>query len=336
MATNNLPTFYPGQQQMGNLQPSQYQQQGGGIYQGNQGVTQGFGSAPVSQQNQQYLYGNQYGLNNNNQGVPSYQTPQRMASQRVMQQSPQTMTSPIIQQQAPMIQQQVPIIQQQQAPIIQQYQAPIIQQQQVQQTVQQYQPSVIHNVEHVPVIHELHHVNRPINVVSVDEIEGPWRSKVLLLEKQLIELQLMLKKGPVKQLQSKQVVVEDEGKIRQLQSEIERLQGILRENQKEIEELEQQINEATYSLENADEQAASQVEAQSQELAKWKKKFSDLNKQYHDIEEDITMTEAQIESIQKRKMITQTSSTIKTTSKVQGGTYADGDVRKSGFSNRNY
>ncbi|CAD8118890.1 unnamed protein product [Paramecium sonneborni] len=327
MATNNLPTFYPGQQQMGNIQTSQYQPQGGAIYQGNQGLQQGFGSNSVIQQNPQFQYGNQYGLNMNNQGVPSYQTPQRIVSQRAIQQSPQAV-------QAPFIQQQAPIIQQQQMPIIQQYQAPIIQQQQVQQTVQQ-QPSVIHNVEHVPVIHELHHVNRPINVVSVDEIEGPWRSKVLLLEKQLIELQLMLKKGPTKQVQSKQVVVEDEGRIRQLQSEIERLQGILRDNQKEIDELEQLINEATYSLENADEQAASQVEAQSQELAKWKKKFSDLNKQYHDIEEDITMTEAQIESIQKRKMITQTTSSIKTTSKVQGGTYGDGDVRKSGFSNRN-
>ncbi|CAD8205727.1 unnamed protein product [Paramecium pentaurelia] len=304
MATNNFPTFYPGQQSMTNVQPSLYQQQGGPIYQGNQGITQGLSSPSVIQQNQQIQYGNQYGLNGANYGVPSYSTPQRIVSQRVMQQSPQVITSPIIQQQ------------------------------QVQQTVQQ--PSVIHNVEHVPVIHELHHVNRPINVISVDEIEGPWRSKVLLLEKQLIELQLMLKKGPVKQVQSKQVVVEDEGKIRQLQSEIERLQGILRENQKEIDELQQQINDATYNLENAEEQASAQVEAQSQELAKWKKKFSELNKKFHDIEEDITMTEAQIESIQKRKMVTQTTSTIKTTAKTSGGTYGDGDVRKSGYSNRNY
>ncbi|CAD8095033.1 unnamed protein product [Paramecium primaurelia] len=325
MATNNLPTFYPGQQSMTNVQPSVYQQQGGPIYQGNQALPQVLGSPSGIQQNQQITYGNQYGLNVPNYGVPSYQTPQRIMSQRVMQQSPQAITSPIIQQQAPMIQQQIPIIQQS---------APIIQQQSVQSTVQQ--PSVIHNVEHVPVIHELHHVNRPINVVSVDEIEGPWRSKVLLLEKQLIELQLMLKKGPVKQVQSKQVVVEDEGKIRQLQSEIERLQGILRENQKEIDELQQQINDATYNLENAEEQASAQVEAQSQELAKWKKKFQELNKKFHDIEEDITMTEAQIESIQKRKMITQTTSTVKTTAKTSGGTYGDGDVRKSGFSNRNY
>ncbi|CAD8162203.1 unnamed protein product [Paramecium octaurelia] len=313
MATNNLPTFYPGQQSMANVQPSLYQQQGAPIYQSNQGLPQVLGSSSGIQQNQQIPYGNQYGINVPNQGVPSYQTPQRIVSQRVMQQSPQVVTSPIIQQQVPIIQQQT---------------------QNIQSSVQQ--PSVVHNVEHVPVIHELHHVNRPINVVSVDEIEGPWRSKVLLLEKQLIELQLMLKKGPVKQVQSKQVVVEDEGKIRQLQSEIERLQAILRENQKEIDELQQQINDATFNLENAEEQASSQVEAQQEELAKWKKKFSDLNKKFHDIEEDITMTEAQIESIQKRKMVTQTTSTVKTTAKTSGGTYGDGDVRKSGFSNRNY
>ncbi|CAD8199310.1 unnamed protein product [Paramecium octaurelia] len=310
MATNNLPTFYPGQSSMTNVQPSIFQQQGGPIYQGNQGIPQGLGSPSVMQQNQQIAYGNQYGLNGTNYGVPSYQSPQRIVSQRVMQQSPQVITSPIIQQQGPPIQQQV------------------------QSSVQQ--PSVIHNVEHVPVIHELHHVNRPINVISVDEIEGPWRSKVLLLEKQLIELQLMLKKGPVKQVQAKQIVVEDEGKIRQLQSEVERLQAILRENQKEIDELQQQINDATFNLENAEEQASSQVEAQQEELAKWKKKFSELNKKFHDIEEDITMTEAQIESIQKRKLVTQTTSTVKTTAKTSGGTYGDGDVRKSGFSNRNY
>lgn len=44
-------------------------------------------------------------------------------------------------------------------------------------------------------MHELHHVNRAVSVVSVEEIEGPWRSKVLKLEKQLLELELMVKKN---------------------------------------------------------------------------------------------------------------------------------------------
>lgn len=39
-----------------------------------------------------------------------------------------------------------------------------------------------------------------------------------------------------------------------------------------------------------------------------------MNKKYHDIEEDITMTEAQIESIQKRKQVVTTTSTVKMTS----------------------
>jgi hypothetical protein len=42
---------------------------------------------------------------------------------------------------------------------------------------------LVQEIEHVPSIHEVHHVNRPINVISMDELEGPWRSKKILLEK---------------------------------------------------------------------------------------------------------------------------------------------------------
>lgn len=42
---------------------------------------------------------------------------------------------------------------------------------------------LVREIEEVPIIHEIHHVNRPINVISMDEIEVPWRSKQILLEK---------------------------------------------------------------------------------------------------------------------------------------------------------
>lgn len=64
-------------------------------------------------------------------------------------------------------------------------------------------------------VHELHHVNRAVSVVSVEEIEGPWRSKVIKLEKQLLELELMVKKNAGRPIvETKQVVVEDQNAVR--------------------------------------------------------------------------------------------------------------------------
>lgn len=51
-------------------------------------------------------------------------------------------------------------------------------------------------MEHVPVVHELHHVHRNVAVVNVEEIEAPWRTKVIKLERQMLELELLLKKQP--------------------------------------------------------------------------------------------------------------------------------------------
>ncbi|CAD8119272.1 unnamed protein product [Paramecium sonneborni] len=234
---------------------------------------------------------------------------QRVPVQFVQQSIGQSIRQPIVRSSSPLNQQKVYYTQSIQ-PVYRLYNEPI-------QVVQQApQVNVVREIEEVPIIHEVHHINRPINVIAMDEIEGPWKSKQILLEKQLIELQLMLKRGPQKKNEIKQVIVEDEGRIRYLEQQIEKLKGILNENEEEIQNLESQVDQAQYNLENAEEEANGQIEEQNRELAKWKKKFQDLNKQYHDIEEDITMTEAQIESIQKRKFLTQTSSSIKTSSKV--------------------
>ncbi|CAD8182807.1 unnamed protein product [Paramecium pentaurelia] len=251
------------------------------------------------------------------------------SSQRIQvfqQQIPQSIRQPIVRASSPLNQQKVYYTQSVQ-PVYRLYNEPI-------QVVVQQPPQVniVHEIEDAPIIHEVHHVNRPINVISMDEIQGPWKSKQILLEKQLIELQLMLKHGPQRKIETKQIIVEDEARIRQLEQEIEKLKHILNENEEEIQNLESLVDQAQYNLENAEEQASSQVEEQNRELAKWKKKFQDLNKKYHDIEEDITMTEAQIESIQKRKMITQTSST-KTTSKINQ--LRDSGLRRSSVT-KNY
>ncbi|CAD8206552.1 unnamed protein product [Paramecium octaurelia] len=255
---------------------------------------------------------------NLSQPLLSNQSSQRI---QVIQQSiPQSIRQPnIVRASSPLTQQKVYYTQSVQ-PVYRLYNEPI-------QVIAQQPPpqvNVVREIEEVPIIHEVHHVNRPINVISMDEIEGPWKSKQILLEKQLIELQLMLKHGPQRKVETKQIIVEDEARIRELEQQIEQMKHILNENEEEIQHLESLVDQAQYNLENAEDQASSQVEEQNRELAKWKKKFQDLNKKYHDIEEDITMTEAQIESIQKRKMVTQTSSTTKTTSKVN-------QMRDSGF-----
>ena len=46
-------------------------------------------------------------------------------------------------------------------------------------------------------------------MVGIQEIETPWRSKVTSLEKQLIELELMVRKGGPRKLEQQTVTVED-------------------------------------------------------------------------------------------------------------------------------
>jgi hypothetical protein len=50
-------------------------------------------------------------------------------------------------------------------------------------------------------------------VVGIEEVELPWKSKVTALEKQLIELELILKKGGIKRTETKNVTVEDTKKV---------------------------------------------------------------------------------------------------------------------------
>ncbi|CAK63053.1 unnamed protein product (macronuclear) [Paramecium tetraurelia] len=249
-----------------------------------------------------------YPQQNRNLSMSLFQTPspQRLPQPMIQQSTPQSIGKPTIAPPSPLY------LQQSQSPqSVQPRYQQLIQTQVPQVNISNYvyiAISLVREIEEVPVVHEVHHVNRPINVISMAEIEAPWRSKQILLEKQLIELQLVLKYGSPKKVETRHIIVEDESRIRELEQEIEKLKQLMRENEENIQNLESLVDQAQNNLENVEEQVQNQLEEQHAELARWRKKFQELNKKYHDLEEEITMTEAQIESIQKRAIITQSSS----------------------------
>ncbi|CAD8092714.1 unnamed protein product [Paramecium primaurelia] len=266
-----------------------------------------------------------YSTQGRNQSNSIFSTPSAPKAQLpfIQQSIPQSIIKPIVRSPSPINQQKFHQTQPIQSRNIQYYESPQVQ--------KAPQVKIVHEIEQVPIIHELHHVNRPINVISMDEIEVPWRSKQILLEKQLIELQLMLRRNPQERSERKKIIVEDEARIKELEQEIAKLRLIVQENEQNIQNYYGQVEQAQQNIENAEEQASEQIEEQNRELAKWKKKFQDLNKKYHDLEEEITMTEAQIESIQKRKMTTQkiTSNKITSNSRVRDSGLIGSSVKKN-------
>ncbi|CAD8185752.1 unnamed protein product [Paramecium octaurelia] len=243
-----------------------------------------------------------YPQQSRNLSMSLFQTPspQRLPQSLVQQSTPQSVGKPNVAPPSPLYVKQV------QSPQLAQSAQP-----KYQQMIQTQAPQVhiICEIKELPVVHEVHHVNRPINVISMAEIEAPWRK-------------------------TRHIIVEDESKIRELEQEIQKLQHIMRENEENIQNLESLVDQAQNNLENVEEQVQNQLEEQHAELARWRKKFQELNKKYHDLEEEITMTEAQIESIQKRAIVTQTSSS-KLISKSRVG-QTGGSAQRVASVNRNF
>ncbi|CAD8122576.1 unnamed protein product [Paramecium sonneborni] len=259
---------------------------------------------------QQYQKSPQNGIM---QSPQTYQSNQQFSSPYQVPQSQQFLQQPqLLQTQLPAQQNQIlPVTSQQLAPV--QSQSPITIRPpyqpigvQVASPIQPVsfkvaptvQPAVIQKpvtVQPQTQVQEFRHVERPLQVITVDEIEAPWRLKCATLERQILELQIQIRKNNGTILQETVEEVQDDTKVKNL--ELQKL-----ELEQKIHNDEQLMNELRARLEELRQEyeiiITEKVTYASNEVETWMKKYSNLEKNYAESSQKIANLKRQLAQVE--------------------------------------
>lgn len=95
--------------------------------------------------------------------------------------------------------------------------------------VQKINVESIHEVDHKYAMHEVHHIERPLRLQTLEQVTRSWEAKHLVLERQRANLQNLLDRGMLYGKQEKrEIKVENGYKLVQVQGEIQALEDQIR------------------------------------------------------------------------------------------------------------
>ncbi|CAD8185394.1 unnamed protein product [Paramecium octaurelia] len=221
------------------------------------------------------------------------QSPNYNNGQMISPQQRQLMGSPQSQQMKQLQLQQSPIIptrQTQQNPINMSNPKtirPTNQSQKVGQSSQSSQPQVQ--------AQEFRHIERPLQVVKADDIEAPWKSKCAALERQILELQIQIKKNNGTIIEENVQEVQDDTKVKNLLN-------LKQELEKKISDDEEFMKELRLKLQELQEEyqviITEKVTYASNEVETWMKKYTNLEKNYKESQQKISDLKRQLAQVE--------------------------------------
>ncbi|CAD8200674.1 unnamed protein product [Paramecium pentaurelia] len=261
------------------------------------------------------------------QSPQTYQTQQQFSSPYQIPQSQQYLQQPQIRQpQLPVQQNQIlPVTSQAFAPVRSQspinvrpsYQqvnfqvAPPVQQVYVQQQPVTVQPQTQ--------VQEFRHVERPLQVITVDEIEAPWRLKCATLERQILELQIQIRKNNGTIVEETVQEVQDDTRVKNLELQKLELEQKIHDDEQLMEELRIRLEELRQEYEII---ITEKVTYASNEVETWMKKYANLEKNYAesnqkiaDLKRQLAQVEAADKAMQDQKK-TEVRSEVRRSSKM--------------------
>ncbi|CAD8190949.1 unnamed protein product [Paramecium octaurelia] len=151
-------------------------------------------------------------------------------------------------------------------------------------------------------LHEVVKIEKPFYITSVEEVERYWKAKELMLLRQKSQLEFEIKLQA--QLANKKPVilkVEPLQEITQTEVEIQQLEILLKNQNKQINELKLESEELDVKFENLlDQDNDTQFLRYEKQLKHIQQSFKDLNRRFHETEEQISMKENEIESRKKQ------------------------------------
>ncbi|CAD8196656.1 unnamed protein product [Paramecium octaurelia] len=246
------------------------------------------------------------------QSPQTYQPQQQFSSPYQIPQSQQFLQQPQIRQpQLPLQQNQIlPVTSQPFIPARQQ--SPISVRPSYQPVTVQVAPPVQQMVLQQPVavqpqtqVQEFRHVERPLQVITVDEIEAPWRLKCATLERQILELQIQIRKNNGTIVEETVQEIQDDTKVKNLELQKLELEQKIHEDEQLMDELRNRLEELRQEYEVI---ITEKVTYASNEVETWMKKYANLEKNYAqstqkiaDLKRQLAQVEAADKAMQEQK-----------------------------------
>ncbi|CAD8161885.1 unnamed protein product [Paramecium pentaurelia] len=163
-----------------------------------------------------------------------------------------------------------------------------------------YVPQTIQSKPNVlPTVYQ----EKPTQVINMDEIEAPWRLKCATLERQILELQIQLRKGPGP-TEPDAIEVIDDTRLRELESKKAQLQQMIQDRDREISELENQIHQQQESIEI---QIQERTVHYSNEIETWQKRFQQLERDYQQSQRQLQDLQEEQKRLEKQNQDVRTS-----------------------------
>lgn len=139
---------------------------------------------------------------------------------------------------------------------------------------------------------EIHHIEKPLEVITIEEIEGPWRLKCATLERQILELQIQLRKGGLPTVET--VEVQDDTRLKELEAKRNNLKDQLAQRDNEIEDLNNHIHELQMEIETVTTEKLSYF---TTEVETWKRKYADLQREHTDAERELDKVNRELDQV---------------------------------------
>ncbi|CAD8195673.1 unnamed protein product [Paramecium pentaurelia] len=144
-------------------------------------------------------------------------------------------------------------------------------------------------------VQEFRHVERPLQVITADEIEAPWRLKCSALERQILELQIQIRKDNGKIIEENVQEVQDDTKVKNLQNQKQELEKKISDDEEFIQQQRQKLEELQQEYEIT---ITEKISYASNEVETWIKKYSNLEKNYNDSQQKIQNLKKQLAQVE--------------------------------------
>ncbi|CAK61686.1 unnamed protein product (macronuclear) [Paramecium tetraurelia] len=234
------------------------------------------------------------------QSPQTYQPQQQFGSQYQIPSSQQFLQQPQLRQPQLQSNQILPVTSQAFGPV--QPQSPITVRPSYQQMNFQVAPPVQQVVVQQPVtvqpqtqVQEFRHVERPLQVITVDEIEAPWRLKCATLERQILELQIQIRKNNGTIVEETVQEIQDDTKVKNLELQKLELEQKIHDDEQFMNELRMRLEELRQEYEVI---ITEKVTYASNEVETWMKKYGNLEKSYAESNQKIADLKRQLAQVE--------------------------------------
>ncbi|CAD8125691.1 unnamed protein product [Paramecium sonneborni] len=151
-------------------------------------------------------------------------------------------------------------------------------------------------------LHEVVKIEKPFYITTVEEVERYWKAKEIMLLRQKSQLEFEIKLQAQKANKKAVILkVEPLQEISDIEIQIQQLEIQLKNKNRIINDLKVESEELDVKYENMlDQVNDTQFLKYEKQLKNIQQSFKDLNRRFHETEEQITMKENEIESRKKQ------------------------------------